>query len=441
MSAADSGSAARWAAARIVDEVARRRRSLDAARERLLAQMPHGDTRDEALVSEMAFGTLRWYHRLAAQAAALLHRPLRRADRELEALILVGLYQLAFMRIPAHAAVNATVAATAQLGKAHASGLVNAVMRNYLRRRETLERDADAAAQTKWSHPDWLLDRLQAQWPDHWQDMAAANNARAPMVLRVNARRGDRRDYLARLERQSVMASAHPRSPVAVVLDRPRNVGELPGFDAGEVSVQDTAAQQAALLLAPAPGARVLDACAAPGGKTAHLLEQWPEMGELVAVESDGVRFERLEAGLRRLALDATLVHGDATRPEAWWDGRAFDCVLLDAPCTGTGVIRRHPDIKLLRRDDDVAGMAMLQARLLDALWPLLRRGGKLLYVTCSVLDEENAANVSAFAARTPDALMRAPALGCGVPRGAGLQILPGEEDMDGFFYAWIDKR
>jgi 16S rRNA (cytosine967-C5)-methyltransferase len=441
MTVPDPGSRVRWAAARMVDEVARHGRSLDAVRDRVSGDIPLDGPRDQSLAREMAYGTVRWHHRLAAVAGRLLHRPLRRADRELEALILVGLYQLRSLRVPEHAAVNATVDAAELMGKAHARGLVNAVMRNYLRRRGELESEADSVDETKWSHPQWLLDRLRAQWPDRWQEIAAANNARAPMVLRVNGLRGSRDDYLARLAARELSAAPHPRSPVAVVLERAAAVSELPGFEAGEVSVQDAAAQQAALLLAPGTGERVLDACAAPGGKAAHLLEAWPAMAELVAVESDAERFDSLHAGLRRLGLAATLIHGDATRPEGWWDGRPFDRILLDAPCTGTGVIRRHPDIKLLRRADDVAGMARLQGRLLDALWPLLRRGGKLLYVTCSVLDEENAASVSEFALRTPGAGAREPALGCGAPRGPGRQILPGEEDMDGFYYAWLDKR
>lgn len=427
----------RLQAARAVAAVLARGRSLDDVLPGELAELAGPD---RGLAAELAYGSLRLAPRLGWLLNRLLKRPLDRREPLVHALLLTGLYQLGSLRTPAHAAINETVNAVREAGKDWAAGLANAVLRRYQRERDSLEARADAVDAARFAHPVWLLEAIRRDWPRHAEGIFTANNARAPMTLRVNRRRGGVEAYRERLAAEGLAAAPHPHAPEALVLERPVDVAALPGFAAGEVSVQDAAAQLAAGLLAPQPGMRVLDACAAPGGKTAHLLEGWPELGELVAVDSDAGRLDRAAENLARLGLAARLVHADAARPEDWWDGRPFDRILLDAPCTATGVIRRHPDIKALRRPRDVEVLAARQARLLDALWPLLSPGGALLYATCSVLAAENSRQVSAFLLRHPDAAAPPLAVDWGRPAGVGRQILPGEADMDGFFYALLIK-
>jgi len=313
------------------------------------------------------------------------------------------------------------------------------VLRRYQREQAVLDAAAEAEPVARHAHPHWLLTRLQQDWPDDWQAVCAANNARAPMTLRVNTLRGSPADYQQRLTEAGLAATSQPHAPAALVLTEPTDVAALPGFAAGDVSVQDAAAQLAAPLLDVQAGQRVLDACAAPGGKTAHLLENNPS-AELVALDNDAARLDRVAETLARLQLAARLLHADAGQVVDWWDGKPFDRILLDAPCSASGVIRRHPDIKALRRAVDIDALAAQQARLLDALWPCLAPGGKLLYVTCSVLAAENGRQVKTFLARTPDAAALPLAADWGRPAGHGRQILPGEADMDGFFYALLVK-
>jgi 16S rRNA (cytosine967-C5)-methyltransferase len=429
---------ARAAAAGVLTRVLRDGVSLDSALPDLLTRVAADD---RALVSELCYGTLRWQPRLAALAAQLLHRPLRARDRDVDALLLLGLYQIQHTRIPAHAAVAETVAAAGALGKRWATSLLNAALRRYLRERAALDAAVDADPAHALAHPPWLLDRLRAAWPDAWETIAAANNARAPLALRVNLTRSTRSDYQAALA-----AAGHAATPIAhteagLELARPCDVSALPGFAAGAVSVQDGAAQLAAPLLAPAPGARVLDACAAPGGKTAHLREWQPALASLLAVDRAESRLDRLRETLARTGAAATVVAGDAGTPAAWWDGVPFDAVLLDAPCSASGVIRRHPDIKLRRRADDLPRLVAEQARLLAALWPLVAPGGRLLYATCSVLPEENDKQISHFLATHADAHEDEIVADWGRPGRHGRQILPGEDGMDGFYYARLGRR
>jgi len=405
---------------------------------RSLDQLSFGERDDTALVRELAYGTLRWYHRLRALLMLMMERPLKDKDADLTALLLIGLYQLIYMRVPAHAAVSETVAATVSLGKPWARGLVNAVLRRVGREQDELEARLDSPEAIT-SHPAWLLDLLTAAWPQDWQTIIDANNSRPPMAIRVNLLRSSRAQYLGRLDQAGIPARAVDTGDAALVLEQPVPVTRLPGFADGEVSVQDLSAQLAAVITDPQPGDYVLDACAAPGGKTAHLLER-SRAAEVVAVEVDGDRVERLRGNLERLRLQATVVHGDATRPAGWWDGRPFDRILLDAPCSGSGVIRRHPDIKLLRRPADIEQMAARQQDLLAALWPLLRRGGKLVYATCSVLPRENHQTVVAFLEQQSGARDLTPDLPWGRRVAAGWQTLPGEGGGDGFYYACIDK-
>jgi 16S rRNA (cytosine967-C5)-methyltransferase len=405
--------------------------ALDPSTERRLA--------DAALVQELAYGSLRWTFQLDAWLSALMPKPLKAKDRDIHALLLVGLYQLAHLRVAPHAAVSETVSAVDALGKPWAKRLVNGVLRNFLR----LSADARTAAlrtpSAIYNHPDWLLQELRGAWPDHWQDICRANDARPPMTLRVNQRQLTRDAYLATLRAQGLDADPVPHTDGGLVLRLPMAVDKLPGFRAGQVSVQDGAAQLAAALLDAAPGMRVLDACAAPGGKTAHLLERSPDL-HLVAIDQDAARLQRVQDNLARLGLAAHLVCGDAGDPAAWWDGQAVDRILLDAPCSATGVIRRHPDIKHHRTPTDILQLASSQARLLDGLWPLLAPGGKLLYVTCSILPEENELQLRAFLARQPAAAVAPLALSWAHATGTGYQILPGEQDMDGFFFACLHK-
>ena len=335
--------------------------------------------RDRAQVHALAFGAIRWHHRHRALLKLLLDRPLQSGDRTLEALLSVGLFQLADPEQPDYAAVSATVAATRLLGLERAAGLVNATLRRYQRDAPALLVSLERDPAAWYSHPEWLLRNLREDWPDRWQDIATANQRHPPMWLRVNRLRTTVSDYAARLTAElGLIAATLPEFPDALKLPSPLPVQQLPGFADGLVSVQDAASQSAAPLLAPVPGMRVLDACAAPGGKTAHLLECAGGELDLTAVDISSDRLAQVAANLRRLGLRATLCAGDATEPESWWDGRPFDRILVDAPCTATGVIRRHPDIKLLRRASDLAGLAARQRLLLDRLSPLFRPGRRL---------------------------------------------------------------
>jgi 16S rRNA (cytosine967-C5)-methyltransferase len=427
----------RLRAGRVVADVAARGISLS----RALPAAGEGleDARDVALLKALSFGTVRAHPRLAKLVQISLDRPLTRGRAELEALLCVGLYQLSGMRVAAHAAVAATVDAARALRGDGAAGLVNAVLRRYQRERASLEAAADADDEARFMHPRWMLDRLRRDWPGQWSGIVEAGNAEPPMWLRVNLRRIARADYALLLERQSVAAHPSAHAPAALRAVPACDVESLPGFGAGLVSVQDAAAQLAAPLLDVGPAARVLDACAAPGGKTAQLLEQCPD-ARVTAIDIDAQRLDRVRTGLARLGLSAQLLCADAGAPASWWDGAAFDRILLDAPCTATGVIRRHPDIKLLRRADDVAALVREQARLLDALWPLLAPGGRLLYVTCSLLREEGAAQVERMLERNADARSVPVSADWGREYGPGRQVLPGEDAMDGFYYSCLDK-
>lgn len=429
---------ARHAAVRILLEVYGSGHSLTQACAATLSQLR--EPRDRALAQDLAYGVLRWGPRLEALAAQLLQRPLGRRDLDVHCLVLIGLYQLDCTRIPPHAAVAATVAVTAVLGKSWARGLINAVLRRFQREAPELLARVDARPATALAHPEWLFERLRADWPRDAEAIAAAANERPPMTLRVNRRRISREEYLHCLNEAGLAAEAQAHCPAGIVLEHPQDVGRLPGFVDGLVSVQDGAAQLAAPLLELRPAQRVLDLCAAPGGKTAHILESEPDLAHLVAVDIDAARLRRVREGLDRLGLHAELVCGDGARPEDWWDGVPFDRILLDAPCSGTGVIRRHPDIKRLRRPEDITTLVARQRELLDAAWTMLKPGGMLLYVTCSIMQQENDVQLGEFLARHGDAGVREIDASWGRALGYGRQILPGADGMDGFFYGRVDK-
>ncbi len=391
------------------------------------------------LLKELVYGVTRWFWRLQASADRLLKKPLRKKDSDLLVLILVGMYQLWKLSIPAHAAINETVDGCEQLGKSWARGLVNAVLRSYVR--SGGEACAGLSDEARYSHPSWLLQHVRQSWPEHWRQMLTANNERAPMVLRVNCQRIDRSRYLEELARCGLGGRCDELSSHGVVLDSPVSVHTLPGFADGWVSVQDTAAQWAAAMLTLRAGGRVLDACAAPGGKLTHILEAHPQAGPVLAIDISARRIAMIRENLDRLGVSAELRVADAGDPESWWDGTRFDCVVLDAPCTGSGVIRRHPDIKHLRRPGDVANMVDNQALLLERLWRTVAPHGHLLYITCSVFPEENENQVQRFCADRNDldiCPIRAPV---GLHGPFGLQTLPGVHDVDGFFYSLLQKK
>lgn len=396
--------------------------------------------RDRALVQALAFGTARWQPRLSLLAGELLQKPFKAADRDVEALLLIGLYQLLHTRVPAHAALAETVGAAGRLKKPWAKGLVNAVLR-----RAQTESDALLARLARdpvlhSAHPRWLQKALKQHWPEHWQAICAANNEHPPFTLRINRRQGSQDAYLAELQQQGIEAFPCPFSADGIRLPQPCDVSELPGFDLGRVSVQDEAAQLAAGLLETQPGQRILDACAAPGGKTCHILEIQPDLQELLALDLEPARLRRVRDNLQRLKLDATLLAADARHLRDWWDGRPFQRILLDAPCSATGVIRRHPDIKLTRKPEDIPALAMLQGELLDALWNTLEVGGILLYATCSVMPEENSDTIARFLARTPGARELDIPGSPGLKVAHGRQLLPQPDGHDGFYYAKLIK-
>ena len=425
---------ARAAAAQVIGDVIFGT-SLNQALPRRLQQVAG---RDRALLQQLCYGTLRQQPRLQPVLDQLLSKPLRDKDRDVLGLLLCGLYQLEGMRTPDHAAVAATVDATRALKKPWAKGVTNAVLRGFLRERELLLANLDEAAAA--SHPDWLFEALQRQWPREAAAILAANNQQPPMTLRVNLRRSDRESYLQKLQAAGVDAAPGLLSPAAIYLAQPCDVSELPGFEQGEVSVQDEAAQLAAPLLQAGVGQRVLDACAAPGGKSCHLLELEPGLRELVAMDVDESRLGRVGENLQRLDLQARLLVADAAHPAGALAADLFDRILVDAPCSATGVIRRHPDIKLLRRPEDILSLAAKQRQILQGLWPLLSPGGQLLYVTCSVLEEENSRVVESFIDSTDDATVTGLDVAWGQQAGCGRQLLPAAGGPDGLFFALLQK-
>jgi len=429
----------RAVAALVLADIIIHGRSLDAALD-AVDERTGGleDRRDRGLVQEIAYGCMRWYSYLDALANELLEKPLKTKDQDIRLLLLVGLYQLAYLSIKPHAAVAETVAATVDLGKPWAKGLLNACLRRFQREAATLSKQvAGNGPDIVLSHPQWLLQEFRHDWPNDWEAIAEQNNQRPPMHLRVNQARIDRDNIMQRLASVGHDTEKLPTT-CGLLIDPPAPVDQLPGFAAGEFSVQDLSAQYAAILLDPRPGDTILDACAAPGGKACHLLEMVNGQANLVAVELDPRRAERIRENLTRLELHAELKIADAADPSSWWDGKLFDRVLLDAPCSATGVIRRHPDIKYHRTPADVDRLVDQQATLLEALWPLLKQGGKLLYATCSVLARENEQQIIHLLQKHADAREIHVSPTGSVPRQHGVQFLPAQGD--GFYYCLVEK-
>lgn len=430
---------ARVVAALAIKEVAHEGRSLTAVMPRWTARL--SDKSERGLVQELCYGVLRWLPRLEQIAGLLLRKPLKSKDYDVYALILCGLYQLLYMRVPDHAAVSETAACAKGLKKPWATALINATLRNFLREKESLLAQADSEACAQFAFPSHLLARIRQDWPDDWQQIVAASNGRAPMTLRVNLSKTTRSQYLQLLAQADVAAQPFPHSDCGVVLDSPLDVTQLPHFADGWVAVQDGGAQVVPALLDLAKGMRVLDACAAPGGKTCHMLESVADELDLLALDKDEQRLARVEENLSRLGLHAKTRACDAGAVSEWWDGQPFDRILLDAPCSALGVIRRHPDIKQLRREQDFAQLVLTQQELLNRLWPLLKTGGVLLYATCSICREENEQQLSRFLTEHEDAQEWEIDQAWGRSMRVGRQILPGDGNMDGFYYARLRKR
>ncbi len=397
----------------------------------------HVGDQERGFMRELLFGSCRYYHRLNAIAKMLLSNPFHEDAEELHCLLIVGLYQLDIQGKAQHAAVHATVDACDGLGHSGAKSVLNACLRRYLREKDTLLTPLADNPVTATSHPKWLVKWLQKAWPEHKAAILDANNQQAPLCLRINRRQIDRDDYVSQLSEHRIEAHSGPSGAHAVYLHQSTDVTQLPGFDAGHFSVQDEAAQLAAQILSPNDGERVLDACAAPGGKTCHLLELADI--QLTAVELEANRIPRIHDNLTRLKLSATVIQADASQPDDWWDQQCFDAILLDAPCSATGVIRRHPDIKMLRRRDDIAPLVTLQAAILEQNWAMLAPGGRLLYATCSVLPEENSLQIAQFLARHPDAHLQTLDIP-GAIGDIGAQLLPTPNAHDGFYYALMHK-
>ena len=416
------------AAGQIVQQVLTDGRNLNQVLEKSLRKKSVWTPAQRAALQDLSYGTLRFYGQLRSILALLLHKPM--LDQRIYYVLLVALYQLQYSKAAHHAVVDHAVR-SAQMLNVKVSGLVNAILRNFLRSRDALLEQAAQNAEGKYSYPQWWIDELNAQYGERAAAILEAGNQHPPMTLRVNQRRNTTADYLMQLTQHDL--SSRLVAPDALQLDKPVPVDRLPGFFDGMVSIQDAGAQYAARLLDIHDGMRVLDACAAPGGKTAHILELAD--AEMVAVDKDTDRLQRVAENLQRLQLTAQLVVGDAAEPDVWWDGKPFDRILADVPCSASGVVRRHPDIKWLRRSTDIAGFAAQQLDILRALWRLLAQDGKLLYATCSVFHQENEQVVASFLAQQPDA-RRLPAA---LPDNIQGQLLP-DDQHDGFFYALLQK-
>ncbi|GAC17102.1 16S rRNA (cytosine(967)-C(5))-methyltransferase RsmB [Paraglaciecola arctica] len=400
------------------------------------AQLPHKE-QDKAWLQEMVYGVLRNLPILQFWLRQLLDKPLKNRFKIVEQLIMLGFYQLAFSRVSQHAAVSETVAACQPLNTLAMKGLVNAILRTFIREEMSLQEAPNK--QIASGLPKWLYKKLEAEYQDGFIDLITNMQLKAPIWLRVNTQKISHGDFVEALESASIEFTLTADHSEAIILSKGYDVTNLPGFDKGWFAVQDGAAQLAAHYLAPAAGESILDCCAAPGGKTCHLIEYQPKITKVVALEISEKRASRIEENLVRLGHNAEIVIGDASTPEKWWDGQLFDRVLLDAPCSATGIIRRHPDIKWLRKAKDIDVLVNLQKQILDAIWPLVKPGGTLLYATCSILPEENHLQISDFLSRTTNALLDNTFYNDNDDK-PGKQILPGDQQMDGFYYARLLK-
>lgn len=401
--------------------------------------------KDKGLLQEICYGVLRFLPELEHDVRGLMQKPLTGKQRVFHFLLLVGVYQIKYMRIPDHAAVSETVAATSDLKNRQMKALINGVLRNFVRAIEGNKAsnlqasDLTLPASIQYNHPSWFIKKVQQSYPDKWQQILTANQQKPPMWLRVNQQHHNINDYQKLLETAEISINSIEPLSQAIELTRPTDVSNLPGFDQGWVSIQDGAAQQAALLLNCQKDDVVLDCCAAPGGKTCHILEQTPDIASMTAIDIEAGRLVRVEENLTRLGLKAKVIAADAANAKSWWQGQYFDRILLDVPCSGTGVIRRHPDIKWLRKATDIDALVVLQRQIIKEIWSLLKPGGTLLYATCSVLPQENHEQIAHFIEHNDDAKLL-PIESIKQTNTIGWQILPGDNNMDGFYYAKLLK-
>lgn len=399
------------------------------------------EPKDRGLLQEIVFGSCRWFFWLQQQYQVQLNKPLHRNDFLVECLLIIGTYQLIFTRIPPHACLNETVQAAEILGLSRFKGLINALLRQISEQTNSSEHIESAIA----SHPNWFVEKLKHNWPDQWQDILLQNNQHPPMSLRLNLSKIDaeaettREYYLNELNLSGIEAVPSSISSTGIILNHAVAVQEIPGFEEGRISVQDEAAQLSSQLLQLKPKLRVLDACAAPGGKTCAMLEREPSLS-VTALDSDPLRADRIRENLQRLSLQAEIKIAQAEEVTSWWDGNAFDRILLDAPCSATGVIRRHPDIKLLRKEGDIKQLAELQFKLIHALWQILKPGGLMVYATCSIFSQENSRIIERFLKQQSNAICIPTNLACGIDTGFGTQLFPQKDSHDGFFYACLQK-
>ncbi len=422
-------------AARVLAAVLKREASLAAT---LPPALERTLEKDRPLLQQLCYGSCRYLPALERLAGLLLNKPLKAKDQDIQALILIGLFQLLHTRIPAHAAISETVQATVKLKKPWAKGLINGTLRAFQRQPQLLQQ-LQQQAEYRFAHPRWLIERLQQAWPQDWPQVLEQNNQQGPMSLRVNLLQGSREAYCQQLRDLHIDHQPNRYSACGITLDSALDVDKLPGFRQGRVSVQDEAAQLAAGLLDLKPAQRVLDACAAPGGKTGHILETEPALQHCLAIDISEERLDRVRDNLQRIQLQCQLQVADAARSD-WWDGTPFERILLDAPCSATGVIRRNPDIKHLRRNTDIDNLAALQGKILANLWTMLSPGGRLVYATCSVLPDENERVILDFLDSHKDATEITIQADWGVARPAGRQLFPQPRGHDGFYYAVLEK-
>jgi 16S rRNA (cytosine967-C5)-methyltransferase len=421
----------------IVRGVIDQHNSLNSLLEKHQQELP---SEQHAFLSQLCYGSLRWYLRLEFWLQKLMYKPLKGKDRDVHFMLILGLFQLAYLNKPRHAVMNETVNLSREFDKSWASGLINGVLRNFVRQQSALLQDSAATLAVKTAMPRWLCALLEQAYPQHYEQLLGCLNERAPMTLRVNSQRFKTLQYLKELDKLGIEARPSALASHALILEQPCDVDQLPGFYQGFCSVQDEAAQLVTLFLRPKAQQSVLDACCAPGGKTAALLEVFPDL-RLVAVDTDAERQQRTANTLERLSLKAELITADAGQPESWWNGQQFDHILLDAPCSATGVIRRHPDIKHLRRPQDINQLSNLQYRLLTRLWSTLKTGGTLLYVTCSILPQENTNIIGRLLTNQPDAVVVNPPVKGDIEVEVGCQFLPQTQGHDGFYYCLLTKK
>ena len=427
----------RTIAALAILHVVFRGRQLNRVLEHALDQ---ANSENRGIITEVTYGVVRWFWLLEHELNQLLARPVRRKDQDVLCLLCVGLYQLKFLRIPQYACVSETVDATADLGKPWARGLVNAVLRKYLSSEDQLKSNS-LADDCRYSHPQWIVDLIKQEWPEYWEEILHANNCRPKMTLRLNVNKTGVSEYLDLLKDNHILASVDQTSPVALQLEKRIGVENLPGFNKGVVSVQSSASQLAALSMELAPGQRVLDACSAPGGKLVHMLEIEPELEEIVAIDIDQARTAEIVDNLSRVQNDAQVITADAAHPDEWWDGKPFDRILVDAPCSALGVVSKHPDIKHHRKPADIDRVVEQQRHLLEGLLPLLNRNGKLLYTTCSILARENDDQIEAVLRNHPNFSIDQLPPSLGHQTRFGRQRLQDNAGGDGFYYARLKNQ